>query len=33
LFDFVIKHARDRRADRRTDGQTDRITTPRTALA
>ena len=33
FFRLVTKHACDGQADRRTDGQTDRITTPKTALA
>ena len=33
FFGLVRKHACDRQTDRRTDGQTNRITTPKTALA
>jgi len=34
FFGLVTKHACDRRTDdRQTDGQTDRITTPKTVLA
>jgi len=33
FFGLVTKHTCDRQADRQTDGRTDRITTPKTALA
>jgi len=33
FFGLVTKHACDRQTDRWMDGQTDRITTPKTALA
>jgi len=33
FFGLVTKHACDRQAERRTDGLTDKITTPKTALA
>jgi len=33
FFGLVTKHACDGRTDRQMDGQTDRITTPKTALA
>jgi len=33
FFGLITKHVCDRRTDRRTDGQMDRITTPKTALA